>query len=202
MVIKQAGEAQKSCAHSVPIFCYLKKNYIELCIGLGRIEDMSKDLVVYYSLEGNTEHVAEKIKEKLGADMLKLVPKKAYHDKGFAKFFWGGKSAVMAEKPELERISMDISGYERIIFGFPVWASNFTPPLRTFIEDNAEGLKGKRIAAFACQSGAGAEKAFAKLARCIGIEAFEQTAVFIDPKSKPDEKKDAQLEVFCNSLMG
>ena len=163
---------------------------------------MSKDLVVYYSLEGNTEHVAEKIKEKLGADILKLVTKKAYHDKGFAKFFWGGKSAVMAEKPELEKISMDISGYERIIFGFPVWASNFTPPLRTFIEDNAEKLKGKRIAAFACQSGAGAEKAFAKLAKCIGIEAFEQTEVFIDPKSKPDEKKDAQLEDFCNALIG
>lgn len=163
---------------------------------------MSKDLVVYYSLEGNTEYVAEKIKEKLGADILKLVPKKAYHDKGFAKFFWGGKSAVMAEKPELEKISMDISGYERIIFGFPVWASNFTPPLRTFIEDSAEKLKGKKIAAFACQSGAGAEKAFAKLAKCIGIEAFEQTEVFLDPKSKPDEKKDAQIEVFCNMLMG
>lgn len=162
---------------------------------------MPKDLVVYYSLEGNTEYVAEKIKEKLGADLLKLVPKKAYHDKGFAKFFWGGKSAVMAEKPELEKISIDLSGYERIIFGFPVWASNFTPPLRTFIEDNAEKLKGKRIAAFACQSGAGAEKAFAKLAKCIGIEEFEKIEVFIDPKSKPDEKKGAQLEVFCNALM-
>ena len=50
---------------------------------------MSKDLVVYYSLEGNTEYVAEKIREKTGADLLKLVPKKAYHDKGLAKFLWG-----------------------------------------------------------------------------------------------------------------
>ena len=97
---------------------------------------------------------------------------------------------------------MYISGYERIIFGFPVWASIFTPPLRTFIEGNAEKLKGKRIAVFACQSGSGAEKAFAKLAKCIGIEAFERTAVFIDPKSKPNEKNDAQLEVFCDALMG
>ena len=62
-----------------------------------------KTLVVYYSLEGNTEYVAEKIREAVGADLLKLVPKKAYHDKGLAKFFWGGKSAVMAEKPELEK---------------------------------------------------------------------------------------------------
>ena len=104
---------------------------------------MSKDLVVYYSLEGNTEYVASVLKEKIDTDLLKLAPKKAYHDKGFAKFFWGGKSAVMAEKPELEEIDVDFSQYERIIFGFPVWASNFTPPLRTFIENNAGKLKVK-----------------------------------------------------------
>ena len=162
---------------------------------------MSKDLVVYYSLEGNTEYVAEILKEKTGADLLKLVPKKAYHDKGFAKFLWGGKSAVMAEKPELEDINVDLSKYERIIFGFPVWASNFTPPLRTFIEDNAEKLKGKRFAAFACQSGSGAEKAFVKLAKCAGISDFEQKAVFLDPKAKPDDKKKEQIEDFCEALM-
>lgn len=159
-----------------------------------------KTLIVYYSLEGNTEYVSGKIRYKIGADLLKLVPKKAYHDKGFAKFFWGGKSAVMAEKPELEEISVDLSGYDRIIFGFPVWASNFTPPLRTFIEEHSDGLKGKRFAAFACQSGAGAEKALGKLAKCIGVEGFEQTAVFIDPKTKHDAKKDEQIEAFCNTL--
>lgn len=161
-----------------------------------------KTLLVYYSLEGNTEYVAERIKEKTGVDLLKLVPKKAYHDKGFAKFFWGGKSAVMAEKPELEKYDVDLTGYERIIFGFPVWASNFTPPIRTFIENNADGLKGKRFSAFACQSGSGAEKAFAKLAKCIGIDAFEQTAVFLDPRAKQDADKDEQIEAFCNALGG
>ena len=120
--------------------------------------------------------------------------------KGFAKFFWGGKSAVMAEKPELEEISVDLSGYDRIIFGSPVWASNFTPPLRTFIEEYSDGLKRKRFAAFACQSGSGAEKAFGKLAKCIGIDEFEQTAIFIDPKAKQDAKKDEQIEAFCNAL--
>lgn len=159
-----------------------------------------KNLVVYYSLEGNTGYVADKIKGKIGADLLCLVPKKAYHDKGFAKFFWGGKSAVMAEKPALEDYSVKLADYDRIIFGFPVWASNFTPPLRTFIEDNKEELKGKRFAAFACQSGSGAEKALAKLAKCVGVNEFEQIAVFIDPKARQDAKKDAQIEAFCEAL--
>lgn len=160
-----------------------------------------RDLVVYYSLEGNTKYVVDRIEGRIGADTLSLIPKKAYCDKGFAKFFWGGKSAMMAEKPELEDIHADLAVYDRIIFGFPVWASNFTPPLRTFIEDNIEKLKGKRFAAFACQSGAGAEKALSKLAKCIGIDAFEQTAVFLDPKSKQTAQKDMQIETFCDALI-
>lgn len=158
------------------------------------------DLIVYYSLEGNTEYVAQILKEKLDAHIRKLVPVKPYSDKGFLKFFWGGKSAVMAEKPDLEDYNVDLSRFDRIIFGFPVWASNFTPPLRTFIEENREGLKGKRFAAFACQSGNGAVKALEKLEKCIGETAFEQTAVFIDPKAKRSEETDRQIDAFAKAL--
>ena len=160
-----------------------------------------RTLLVFYSLEGNTEYVAEKIKDKIGADILKLVPKKAYHDKGFAKFFWGGKNAVMAEKPELEPYNVDLSVYERVIFGFPVWASNYTPPLRTFALANKSALSSKKLAAFACQSGAGAEKALAKLAKTIGIEDFDKKAVFIDPKAKKNDETDAKIDAFCDSLI-
>lgn len=160
-----------------------------------------KDLVVFYSLEGNTEYVAEKIREKTGADILKLIPKKKYRDKGFSKFVWGGFSTIMAEKPELNEISTDLSQYERIIIGFPVWASSFAPPIRTFAEDHKDVLKEKKLVAFACQSGNGAEKAFVKLAGLLGIEGFEKTAVFLDPKSKADAGKDSKIEEFCGSLI-
>ncbi len=163
---------------------------------------MEKDLIVYYSLEGNTEYVVGKISDATGADTLRLVPKKAYHTKGFAKFFWGGKSAVMAEKPALEAYDIDLSEYDRVIFGTPVWAGNYTPPLRSFIEENAAALKGKRFAAFACQSGAGAEKALGKLAKSLGIDGFEQKAVFIDPKERASSEKDAQIGEFCEKLRG
>lgn len=159
-----------------------------------------KTLIVYYSLEGNTEYAAKIVADKLGAELLRLVPKKAYADKGFAKFFWGGKSAVMAEKPELEPYEADLASYDRVIFGFPVWAGNFTPPLMTFIVENKDALSEKKIAAFACQSGAGAEKALSKLADCIGISAFEETAILIDPKDKPSEANNSALLSFCEKL--
>lgn len=159
-----------------------------------------KDLIVYYSLEGNTELIAERISRQMGADLLSLNPKKAYPNKGITKFLWGGKSALMAEKPELEEYSVDLSAYDRIVFGFPVWASTFAPPLRTFIEDHKEELKDKAFASFACQGGSGAEKAFSKLANALGIDVVEQTAIFNEPKSKPEEEVIARVNDFCAKL--
>ena len=161
-----------------------------------------KRLIVYFSLEGNTEYIADELAKTLPADKLKLVPKKTLHTSGFGKFFWNGKSAVMAEKPELESYDVDLSAYDQIIFGFPVWAGTFTPPLRTFIVENKEALSNKSIAAFACQSGAGAEKAFVKLQECLGIDGFVETAIFVDPKEKPSEENALKLNVFAKKLGG
>ena len=155
-------------------------------------------IIVYYSLEGNTEYAANRIAEKLGADTLRLEPVKAYPSGGFKKFFWGGKSAVMGETPKLEPYAFDPAAWDRIVFGFPVWAGNMAPPLRTFLRDN--DLSGKRFAAFACQSGNGAEKAFARLKAALGVDTLEAELVLIDPKARPSEENERKLAEFCARL--
>lgn len=157
-----------------------------------------KTIIVYYSLEGNTEYAAEKIAGMIGADLLRISPKKAYPSSGFRKFIWGGKSAVMGETPELEPYSFNADAYERVIFGFPVWAGNITPPIRTFIKEN--DLRGKTVAAFACQSGNGAEKAFEKLRACIGTDRLEAEMILIDPKEKPSEENERKIRTFCEKM--
>ena len=142
-----------------------------------------KTLIVYYTLEGNTHYAAKKIASELGADVLRIKPV---------------KSAVMAETPELAPYEFDASAYDRIVFGFPVWAGNVTPPIRTFIKEN--DLSGKHIAAFACQSGAGAEKAFEKLKAALGIGELEAELVLIDPKAKPDPMNEEKIIGFCGKL--
>jgi len=157
-----------------------------------------KTLVVYYSLEGNTEYAAQKIGETLGADTLCIRPEKSYPSSGFRKFFWGGKSAVMSETPKLEPYEFDSTEYDRIVIGFPVWAGTITPPIRTFVKEN--DLTGKRIAAFACQSGSGAPKAFATLKKLLGIESFEAELILIDPKDKPSDENEQKLQEYCSQL--
>ena len=157
-----------------------------------------KTIVVYYSLEGNTDLAAKKIAEKTGADLLRLEPVKSYPDSGFRKFFRGGKSAVMAETPALRPYAFDPAAYDRIVFGSPVWAGNMAPPLRTFIKDN--DLTGKRFAAFACESGSGAEKAFSKMKAALGVGGFDAELILIDPKTKPNGGNEAKIDAFCAGL--
>ena len=102
-----------------------------------------KTAIVYYSMSGNTKYVADKIAERIEADIIRIDPVKAYPDKGAKKFIWGGKSAVMGEKPALHPYEFNVEKYDRIILGTPVWASNFAPPIRTFIKENPD-IHGKK----------------------------------------------------------
>ena len=160
-----------------------------------------KKAIVYYSMSGNTEFVAKKISEKIDADLIKIQPKKEYPNKGLRKFLWGGKSAVMAETPELEQYEFDSEKYDCIIFGTPVWASSFTPPIRTFIKENKEKIKEKKIAVYMCFMGGGADKALMKLKKVLDINDFNAELILIDPKEKNSPEKEKQIEEFCEKLI-
>ena len=156
--------------------------------------------IVYYSMHGNSEMVAEKIAARLGADVIRIEPDKAYPDKGAKKFIWGGKSAVMGEQPVLKPYEFDADRYDCVILGFPVWASRPAPPICTFLSEQKSKLIGKKIAVFACQSGNGAEKAFERVRNMIGIDAFAGTLILIDPKTRVNAENDKKIDSFCENI--
>lgn len=159
-----------------------------------------KTAIVFYSMSENCAWTAEKIAEQIDADLIRLEPEKAYPDSGFRKFFWGGKSALMGDTPKLLPYTFRADSYDRVIFGFPVWASNPTPPIRTFIRENQTGLSGKKLAAFACMSGSGAEKALEKLKGMLGRDQLEAELILIDPKDKPSPANEEKIKAFCSRL--
>ena len=155
--------------------------------------------IVYYSMSGNTKYVADKIAERIEADIIRIDPVKAYPDKGAKKFIWGGKSAVMGEKPALLPYELNVEKYDRIILGTPVWASNFAPPIRTFIKENPN-IRGKKLAVFTCFSGGGADKAIEKMMKYIGIEKFEAELILVDPRECVKAEDDEKIGGFCQKL--
>ena len=111
----------------------------------------TKNLVVYYSFEGSTRLLAETIAQVLNADILECKLIKDLGSKGFSKYFWGGRQVIMKKKPKLVDFSINPNNYDVIIIGTPVWASNYTPAIRSFL--NQVSIKDKKIGLFCCHDG-------------------------------------------------
>jgi flavodoxin len=111
-----------------------------------------KSLIVFYSFEGNTKFIAEEIQKITNADLLELKLKNDIKSHGFAKYFWGGKSVMQKQTPELLDFDKDINQYDRIFIGTPVWVGTFVPALRSFLKKYK--FHNKEIVLFACFGGA------------------------------------------------
>lgn len=140
---------------------------------------MAKTLIVYYSLEGNTEYAVKLAAELTGADVQKLIPDKEPPKKGFKKFMWGGKSVVFKEKPGLAPLEYNPDDYDDLIIAFPVWASSYPPAIASFIDKYP--LKGRALRVIACSAGGSADKAFAKLKAALPDCTVTGTLSLIDP---------------------
>ncbi len=109
-----------------------------------------KILVTYYSLEGNTQYLAEGIAECLEADIVRLMPVKDIKNNK-TKYLFGGRQAVMKKKPKLLPFDKNPEEYDLIIIGTPVWASTMTPAVRSFLSGNA--FRDKKFGLFCCHRG-------------------------------------------------
>jgi flavodoxin len=110
-----------------------------------------KTAVVFYSLDGNCALVAEEIKSRLDADLIRLQTMDEKKRGKIGKLFWGGGMVISRKKPPLKPYSFDASAYDLIIIGAPVWAGSSAPPVHTFLSQ--AGIKGKRVALFVCHAG-------------------------------------------------
>lgn len=86
---------------------------------------MSKKLVAFFSASGTTKKVAEMIAEEAKADLFEIEPKVPYTK---ADLDWMNKksrsSVEMSDKkyrPEIMKKKMDMSSYDEILLGFPIW---------------------------------------------------------------------------------
>lgn len=107
-----------------------------------------KSLIVYYSYEGNCEAISKGIQEVTNADILCLQPKKEKKTKSLFRFIWGGMQVYMTKKPELVPYSIDLSQYDTIFIGSPVWFGTYAPPINTFLTENE--IKNKKVGIFIC----------------------------------------------------
>ena len=160
-----------------------------------------KAAVVYYSMSGNTAYMAEQIAGRLGADLIRIEPVKAYPAQGFRKFFWGGKSAVMGEKPELEPYSFPEGLYDTVVVCSPVWAGRLSPPILSFLTDEKVKLRSTNVSVCMTHMGGGADKAFEQARKVLGIDGLKAALALVSPKTSAGRETAEQIEAFCSSIL-
>ena len=118
---------------------------------------MSKVLVAYFSASGVTKGVAERVAAAAGADLYEIRPAVPYTE---ADLDWKDKnsrsSVEMADpnsRPAIEGSLPDLSGYNTLFLGFPIWWYVAPTIISTFLEGC--DLSGKTIIPFATSGSSG-----------------------------------------------
>ena len=123
------------------------------------IDTNAKALVLYFSVTGNTKKVSEYIKDDINADLIEIEPKEAYtsedinysNDDCRANKEQNDPSA----RPEIKN-DIDVSEYDVIFLGYPIWWGDAPKIIITFLENT--NLDGKTIIPFCTSGGSGIEQ--------------------------------------------
>lgn len=113
-------------------------------------------LVTYFSASGVTKRVAEKIANAIDADIFEIVPETPYTQADLDYTNSNSRSTIeMKDKtfrPPIKE-TIDVSNYDTILIGFPVWWYTAPTIINTFIESC--DMAGKTAIAFCTSGGTG-----------------------------------------------
>ena len=123
---------------------------------------MSKILVSYFSASGVTKEVASKIAEYIGGDLFEIEPVNKYTSEDLDWTNKQSRSSVemgnLASRPEVKNKVSNLSDYDTVLIGFPVWWDLAPRVINTFIEEN--NLENKKIFCFATSGGSSVINSF------------------------------------------
>lgn len=111
-------------------------------------------LVAYFSATGNTEGVAQQLAGLLSADLYAITPAEPYTEADLDYTNPNSRSQVEGSDPDarpaLAGEALDLTGYDTIFLGYPIWNGQAPKLLSTFLE--TYDCTGKTIVPF-CTSG-------------------------------------------------
>ncbi|MBO4708329.1 MAG: NAD(P)H-dependent oxidoreductase [Kiritimatiellae bacterium] len=135
-------------------------------------EKKMKTAVVYYSWSGNTRFAAETIAKKAGADLFEIKAETPYNS-DFGKCCDEAKPECYGKKlrPIKPIAGLDLSKYDMVFVGTPNWWGTMAPPVRTWVTQSKDALKGKTVCLFQTHGGGGMQRVGSEFAEVIGDAA-------------------------------
>ena len=161
-----------------------------------------KMAVVYFSWspDGNTRFAATTIAKKAGAALFEIKAETPYNS-DFNKCCDEAKPECYGKKlRSIKPIEgLDLAKYDVVFVGTPDWWGTMAPPVRTWVTQNKDALKGKTVCVFQTHGGGGMERVGKEFA-----EIFGDTAKVLPPKAfsgSSIKSSVAALEAFASERM-
>ncbi len=110
-----------------------------------------KVLIIYYSLTGNTKSIAEKIRKKTGGDVFEIETVKTYPSEYSVLTEEAKRELQTGDLPALKKGPPDMSSYDLVLVGSPVWWYTVSTPVMSFLRQ--ADFAGKKVSAFCTHEG-------------------------------------------------
>ena len=128
---------------------------------------MAKNLIIYYSrtgqnyvngsvrslAKGNTEIVAEFIRNAVGGDLFEIETVKTYAEDYYACIDDAQKELRSKARPELKRYLDNLDGYDHVFVCGPCWWGTY--PMAVFTQLERLDFTGKKVLAVMTHEGSG-----------------------------------------------
>ena len=135
-----------------------------------------------------TASVAEKVAKAADADLLEIKPSVPYTKEDLNWMDKQSRSTIEmndpASRPEIVKTMDDISAYDTVIIGFPIWWYVAPTIINTFLE--SYDFSGKKIALFATSGGSGFGKTVEKLKPSVDASAQFVSEKLLNRASQSD----------------
>ena len=157
-----------------------------------------RTLVVYYSAQGHTQEVAQKIANNLGADIFEIVPVNEYSS---ADLDWTDDNSRVSREHDdeslrnVELVSTTVDNwdeYDTVIIGYPIWWGIAAWPVDTFV--TANDFTGKTVIPFCTSSSSGLGQSGELLAEEAG------TGNWLEGQRFRSNSSDSDINAWTDSL--
>lgn len=156
---------------------------------------MENKLVAFFSASGITAKVAGKLAKATGADLFEIIPEVPYKHADLDWMNQKSRSSVeMKDRSSRPAIAekTDISGYDTIFIGFPIWWYREPSIIDTFME--SYDFTGKTVVPFCTSGGSSLGSAGSN------IQALAPGAKVSSGKRFSSGVSEAELKKWSNSL--
>ncbi|HIQ90687.1 MAG TPA: flavodoxin [Candidatus Coprosoma intestinipullorum] len=152
----------------------------------------SNVLVVYFSAQGHTKEVAEKIADNLNADIFEITPANPYTEEDLDYNNDNSRVSREYEDESLRDVELETtevpnwSDYDTVLIGYPIWWGNSAWPINSFVKAN--NFTGKTVIPFCTSASSSIGQSDEELAEEAGTGNWEEGHRFSSNPSDSDIK--------------